>query len=297
MRESLLKYTRDNIVYIIAGIVLRQISISTHLSKYSYYDIEEAVEYFSGNYLAERPSLFTWLVYKTLSLVLSNNKIYPAVDKIVMISDLLCSYLLNSNKYFLITSILPSDTISIICLLFTLHHRRIFHQMITYILLIICTESTHTKCEPGVNVYWYINMQMFSEYTVLFHKIFRITHFHLLVLSLLSDETSTKLYMAMVFKEFGYRGYVLIWFILQNTSRSIKVHNLCRGLTVLGGILDLIVWYMLVFGGVGNMNFLCWSNIITILSTGTAVILHEYFLKHNQKYYPNRKIKNNSKST
>lgn len=283
MKQDLAKYIKKNLPVILGGIALRQMSISSRISKYSYYDMEEALEYFSGNSLADTPNVFTSIFYRVLSLILSRDAILTAVYLITMIGDFFCGYFLNNISYFLATSLLPVDLVSTVCVLFSLYHRKYFRQVLLPLILIISVESTHTRCDPGINPYWYINMQMFSEYKILFQEIFRITHYFLLFLSLLSNQASTKLYLAMVFKDFGYRGYILVWCMLRESMKNKKIFNLCRGIAIVGGVLDTIIWYMLVFEGVGNMNFLCWSNIITILSTGGATVLNEYTIRTSHK--------------
>ncbi|KAI5190213.1 hypothetical protein NEMIN01_0912 [Nematocida minor] len=276
MRESALRYIQNNLVWLTAGVALRQMSASSCMSRYSYYDMEEVEEYFKGNTLADQPSIMNGIAYRLITLFCTRFKASTVVYAITMLSDFICGYLLDNSAYFFVSSVLPSDLVSAVCLVFVFYHKNLFRRFIGLFLLLVCLESTHYRCEPGINVYWYINMQMFDEYKTLFNELFQTTHYFLLTMSTLSKLASTKIYLIMTFKDMGYRGYLLVWCIMEKECNKSKLFNLCRGLATVGAAIDSIVWYMLVYGGVGNMNFLCWSNVITIVATGLAVLAQEY---------------------
>lgn len=281
MKEDIIKYTKYNIFWIALSVAIRQISLSEQLSRYSYYDMEEAREYFNGNLFAERPFLLVHFLYKVVSLI--STKPSTLLHLVFMAADFVSAYLLDSMWYFVLSAFLPSDSISLLCLFFAMYHKRVLVKYVSPLIICTCIESTHSICRPGINAYWYINMQMIEQYKEVCSELFLTTHYFLLCISLLSKLASTKLYLAMVFKEFGYKGYLLLWTILIKETKSSKIYNICIGLTILGVALDNIVWYMLVYCGVGNMNFLCWSNLITIISTGIATLYYEHMQKQSRK--------------
>ncbi|KAH9385524.1 uncharacterized protein NEMAJ01_0420 [Nematocida major] len=273
MKRSLAAYIKSNVLWIGLAVAIKPFSLCEMLSKYSYYDVEEAQEYFSGNPLADKPFFLVYALHRAISLVSKNP---PAVFRIMsLVCDFISSYFLGNIWYFVLSALFPSDPSSLVCLLFSMYYSGALAKHLAPLLMLVCVESTHTVTTPGLNAYWYVNIQMIEQYRPMFHELFFSTHIFLLGMSTLSSLPSSKLYMAMVFKDLGYRGYLLLWCMLTRGQPRDKILGACLGVALLGFFLDCIVWYMLVFCGVGNMNFLCWSNLITIISTGLATLHHE----------------------
>ncbi|EIJ88566.1 hypothetical protein NEPAR06_0971 [Nematocida parisii] len=279
MERGVLQYMHRNIMSHVFSVIIRWFDISKCLSRYSYYDLVEAEQYIQGNPFAGKPSITLYYFTKTL-LLLNISKAYSVhtfMYGITGVCDFTAGYLLDCPVYFLVTSLLPNEIYSIICLLIVVcYKKKALAKYVGPVLALLCAEGSYDRCAPGINAYWYINMQMFKEYQGLFQDMFRASHYFLLSLTLFSRLISTKLYLIMVFKDLGYRGYAVLWCILSLEKFSNdRVFNLCLGLCSIGVFIEYLVWYMLIYCGVGNMNFLCWSNVITIISTGIATVLHE----------------------
>ncbi|KAI5134756.1 hypothetical protein NEAUS06_1289 [Nematocida ausubeli] len=286
MKRDHLQYITQNMAINIFAVALRCYCPSESLSRYSYYDLTEAEEYIKGNPFADKPAITLYYFTKMLSLISIGGRysVHSVLFTVTALCDFMSAYLLGTPMYFLLTSFLPSEVYSIICLVAVLCYRKILLRYTAPLLALLCIEGTYTKCAPGINPYWYINMQMFEEYRELCRDIFQAMHFFFQALTIYSQCISTKLYLTMVFKDLGYRGYILVWCILsiQKTERK-QIFNLLLGLSFLGAVIDHLVWYMLVLCGVGNMNFLCWSNAVTIVSTGVAALLHEKSVRNREK--------------
>ncbi|OAG31795.1 hypothetical protein NEDG_00270 [Nematocida displodere] len=253
------------------SIAIRCLDIPRILSRYSYYDMTECYEYINKNPYAEKPYFLAWAFGRCLP---------PSwFTACMFFCDCATAWMLNTRWYLLFSSMLASDGISAVNLLISLGvsgGRRC--RWLGIPLLLIFLESTCGNYAPGVNTYWYINMQMLPQFREMHRQVFFATH--LLILTICATCTGgdcTKLFFAMTFKECGYRGYLLLWCLLQAKSVKAsgwakKVFNLSKGMAVVATLANHIIWWMIVPCGIGNMNFLCWSTLIFLVATAIGTL-------------------------
>ncbi|KAI5185624.1 hypothetical protein NEHOM01_0950 [Nematocida homosporus] len=252
------------------GVVLRMARVDQWLDRVSYYDVVEGYGYQRGNPYAEEPYMLTRLVCW----------IVPewGFDWFMLACDGLTAWLLNDYWYFVLGSALPVDAVGVLGLGVALAYcwggrrgRALLGGMLV--------ENTANKCQPGINPFWYVNIQMLDQYQAMHHQIFYATHYLFWGLSWAAQEWTTQLFMGLVFKEGGYKMYLLLWRLLAREMVMLPeykwVFGCLEGIGALCYLLESLIWWLLVRCGVGNMNFLCWVTLIFILCSAAATLLVE----------------------
>ncbi|KAI5170683.1 hypothetical protein NEFER03_0142 [Nematocida sp. LUAm3] len=276
-RAHLLKRSMEALSIVGISVFLRKTDIPNMLSLISYYDTAEAYEYINGNPYAHAPYMLSYVTYSIIG------KRY--IKEILFLFDIITAYVLQSPWYLLLSSVLPLDAFSVISLICALVYKSSgkTKKCLQIVLGALMLESTAENMHPGINAYWYVNIQMIPQYIDLHRHLFYSTHIFFWCLSWLSQETATRLFLGMCFREGGPKGYLLLWSLIlleskkvfQNTSIDQKVINGLKGASILFYIIQNIVWWMLAAHGVGNMNFLCWSILFMIICTAAATLYLE----------------------
>ncbi|KAI5181342.1 hypothetical protein NEOKW01_1536 [Nematocida sp. AWRm80] len=333
-------------IAIIGILLVRQLDLSTLISKYSYYDITECIESINGNKYSDKQYYLG-----ILPLYILGERLFKMV---ILLCDIYCTIQLDNLVYLLIISILPRDSISLVnAIIITLYQiqkhpksnksirvstiskdkntnsistsskidkntnstsskidkvdkvevdlservlpkdslmiviKKILNNktmteiVLSSVLVVIFLENTCANHKPGINPYWYSNLQMIPQYRTMHTLILYSIHYYLMSISPWSILLSTKVFMWMVFKECGYKGYLLIWCILLDSYKSIPHKGIIflMNTSIALAIVEHIIWIMLVIYNTGNMNFLCWITLLFILSTAGAVLLAEVHQK------------------
>lgn len=253
-------------------VFLRAVNINEILSRTSYYDPDEAYEYIQGNPYARRPYLSQLII-----AYLVPKRIFRLV---ITLMDVLTAFLLGSPWYLILSSLTVADVTSFFNLVFVASTQSQFRTGITRVLRILhfllMLESTVTEKGPGINTYWYVNMQMESHYAKMHFIIFAATHIVLLLLSWNPRSpvvaSSSLLFPFLLFKDHGYKGYLLLWVLLyQNCNKpgntAKKAYSTWLRVSVALFCIEHIIWMMIVLANIGNMNFLCW---ICLLQVGVS---------------------------
>lgn len=252
------------------------------------YDVNEAIAYINFSAYAQKPYFLAWTVGKLVSFV--------SLPVLVFLCDLSTSFFLQDKWYLLLSSFIHPDATAIITLLASIVHYfsikkekryKWVSRFISSMLGIVLLESTASSFIPGINLYWYINIQMHEQYRRMHEQIFMCTHLFLWTLSWQAASVSTQLFVCSIFKECGFRGYILIWRLLSKSKvyqKNIvaKAFYFCESLSSLCSILIGFIWWS-IHAGSGNMNFLCWATVILILSTGATVLMLEILQAETQK--------------
>jgi len=183
-----------------------------------------------------------------------------------------------------------------ICAYFSsISHRELrpYFLSVCRLALNICLfEFTGTSFKPGVNTYWYINLQMIEQYRKMHAQLFFATHFLLYLLSFLAHTLSARVFLSMFFRESGYKGYLLLWKLIYLEKQKIPgynaplldtLFNMFKHVAIMSFVLESVIWCMVALYGTGNMNFLCWTTLIFVSSSAAATLLLEIAKKRSDK--------------
>ncbi|KAI5191798.1 hypothetical protein NECID01_1643 [Nematocida sp. AWRm77] len=265
---------------IAASLALRYANVPEKLSRISYYDAEECYEYLLGNTHAERP----YLSMQVLGSVLGAG----AFSVLMFLCDLGGAVLLKDIRYLVGCSLFHADVSSAINFLWIAYYvasaekREKTSRACMGALLVLSMEFTGSSHLPGINPYWYMNMHMLEQYRSMCTQGLLATHLMLVSFAQVSSTVAAKMFLMCVFKECGYKGYFLIWWLvsleagaLSMRGVSVKAFHGLKHTSAMLAIVEHIIWAMIVVYGIGNMNFLCWSTLVFVLATGGGVLLLE----------------------
>lgn len=260
--------------------ILRAVGIPDLLSRTSYYDPDEAYEYVQGNPYARKPYpsqlIIAYLVPK---------RIFRFV---ITLMDFLTAFLLGSPWYLVLSSLTVADAASFFNLVFVAGMQRGLGpwtaRMLRILHFLLMLESTAAEKGPGVNTYWYVNMQMDPQYARMHFIIFSSTHIVLLLLSHGPGSpvvaSSSLLFSSLLFKDHGYKGYLLLWVLLNQNCREagnagMKAYGAWFRISAALFCIEHIIWAMLVLANTGNMNFLCWVCLFQVGASAACTLSAE----------------------
>ncbi|KAG5859473.1 8TM microsporidial transmembrane domain-containing protein [Encephalitozoon hellem] len=180
------------------------------------------------------------------------------------ICDFIVSRLVNSEKYFIYSSFLPADVISIENLLvvlekhekditsFLLTHLSVFYAPLltsasSYALSYIypAYKKDHENAhKPSLSVTWFFHLNIFPQYSRYFYDIFYALMVY--IFSIVPEEQ--KMEIILLFKPSNYKSYLLY------IADSPLLH-----FYLLIFLLENYIQYLFRIHGIGNPNFLNWS--------------------------------------
>ncbi|TBU07373.1 8TM microsporidial transmembrane domain-containing protein [Hamiltosporidium magnivora] len=137
---------------------------------------------------------------------------------------------------------------------------------------------------PSQNMFWYLYMHMYKQYSLYVYSIFTITYFFIFTI-LPVNISYVHIIVLLFFKPCNYKNFILLPF-LEGNGRVFTEEKMVNKERIFNegwvffcvvGFLQMCVSYMFCFSLVGNTNFIYWLNFIWFIIV-FVVISHKYKL-------------------
>ncbi|KAF7683842.1 hypothetical protein TCON_0955 [Astathelohania contejeani] len=205
----------------------------------------------------------------------------------IILIDFLTSYILKNTKYFIFSTFLPSDLVSIenllLALIFTNHRLNILSRLLLpfmniYYLPLLSDprfflpfafflfpfynilksqylESYRISHIPNFNSVWFFHLNMFKQYSFYLYNIFFFTFLY--IFSFITDPTA-QLFLINFFKPSNTKNFLFFYFIRGGS----RVKEILFSLVISAQYIE----YLFRRHGSGNPNFVNWINFAFIVS-------------------------------
>lgn len=125
---------------------------------------------------------------------------------------------------------------------------------------------------PAINVFWFFYLNIFEQYHVFFHYLFFLTMLYLS--SLTTNDIQTKITILLFFSNSTYKNYILFYCLSKLNRKRFNLPLMYLFLI----FLNLYVNWLYLNLGIGNPNFINWTNLIFVIIT---------LLDHNSEVFFN----------